>query len=41
MNKYVAPESDVTWYSVGDDPLFQSEGGPIDTPEDDIVGYNP
>lgn len=32
MNKYIAPESDVNWFS--DDPLIQSEGGEAWLPED-------
>ena len=34
MNKYIAPESEVSWYT--DDPLIQSNGGAAWLPEDEF-----
>ena len=36
MQKYIAPESDISWYSV-DDPLAESFGGAIWPPEEEFT----
>ena len=35
MQKYIAPESDISWYV--DDPLIESDGGAIWPPEEEFT----